>query len=374
MGRHLANIFRLGLKELRSLSRDVVMLALIFYTFTIAVHDVAKGVQTEVKNAAVAVIDDDGSEYSRRLRDAIQPPYFQAPTRIDRRDVDFALDHGTVTFVLDLPPNLEKDLLAGRQPEIGLDIDATAMTQAGVGAGYIENIISQTTQEFLGSRGEAITLPATVVTRAYFNPNLESTRFNAVMQVLENITILSVILVGAAVMRERERGTIEHLLVMPVTPLEIMTSKVWAMGLVVLLASGFSLIVVVKGLLSVPIEGSLLLFLCGAALHLFATTSMGIFMGTFVRSMPQFGLLLMLVLLPLEMLSGGSTPRESMPEFVQKIMLLAPTTHFVSFSQAILYRGAGFDVVWPSFLAIIGIGAAFFLTALAFFRKSIAAT
>ena len=132
MGRHLSNIFRLGLKELRSLSRDVVMLLLIVYTFTIAVHDVAKGVQTEVKNAAVAVIDDDGSEYSRRLIDAIQPPYFQPPTRIDRRDVDSALDHGAVTFVLDLPPNLEKDLLTSRQPEIGLDIDATAMTQAGV--------------------------------------------------------------------------------------------------------------------------------------------------------------------------------------------------------------------------------------------------
>ena len=222
MGQHLSNIFRLGLKELRSLSRDGVMLVLIVYTFTIAVHDVAKGVQTEVKNAAVAVIDDDGSEYSRRLIDALQPPYFQAPSRIDRRDVDSALDRGTVTFVLDLPPSLEKDLLAGRRPEIGLDIDATAMTQAGVGAGYIENIITQTTEEFLGSRGQGIALPATVVTRAYFNPNLESVRFNAVMQVLEDITILSVILVGAAVMREREPGTIEHLLVMPVSAAEIL--------------------------------------------------------------------------------------------------------------------------------------------------------
>jgi len=255
MGRHLENIFRLGLKELRSLSRDLVMLALIFYTFTIAVHDVAKGVQTEVKNAAVAVIDDDGSEYARRLVDAIQPPFFQAPRRIDRRDVDRALDQGTVTFVLDLPPNLEKDLLAGRLPEIGLDIDATAMTQAGVRAGYIENIVARTTQEFLGSHGETLTVPATVVTRAYFNPNLESTRFNAVMQVLENITILSIILVGAAVMRERERGTIEHLMVMPVTAAEIALAKIWANGLVVLCAAGLSLIFVVQMLLGVPIMG-----------------------------------------------------------------------------------------------------------------------
>jgi len=163
------------------------------------------------------------------------------------------------------------------------------------------------------------------------------------------------------------------LLVMPITPFEIMTSKVWAMGLVVLIACGLSLVIVVQGLLSVPIEGSRLLFLGGAALHLFAATSMGIFMGTFARSMPQFGLLLMLVVLPLQMLSGGVTPRESMPEFVQYLMLAAPTTHFVMLAQSILYRGAGIDVVWPEFLALAFIGVIFFTIAQSRFRRTIGA-
>ena len=158
---------------------------------------------------------------------------------------------------------------------------------------------------------------------------------------------------------------------MPVTPLEIMTSKVWAMGLVVLAAAALSLVFVVQWLLAVPIEGSIALFLTGTALHLFATTSMGIFMGTFTRSMPQFGLLLMLVLLPLQMLSGGSTPRESMPEWVQQVTLAAPTTHFVMLAQGILYRGAGLAVVWPQFLALALIGALFFGVALARFRRTI---
>ena len=138
-----------------------------------------------------------------------------------------------------------------------------------------------------------------------------------------------------------------------------------------IVASGLSLVFIVEGLLSVPIEGSTTLFLAGTALHLFATTSMGIFLGTFARSMPQFGLLLMLVLLPLQVLSGGTTPRESMPEFVQFIMLAAPTTHFVMFAQAILYRGAGLSVVWPQFIALAVIGAAFFSYSLARFRKTI---
>lgn len=128
---------------------------------------------------------------------------------------------------------------------------------------------------------------------------------------------------------------------------------------------------VVQGVLRIPIEGSLLLFLAGTALNLFATTSIVIFMGTITRSMPQFGLLLMLVLMPLQMLSGGSTPRESMPEFIQTVMLAAPTTHFVMLAQAILYRGAGLSVVWPQFVYLAMIGGVFFGIALARFRKTI---
>ncbi len=192
------------------------------------------------------------------------------------------------------------------------------------------------------------------------------------METINNITMLSIILTGAALIREREHGTVEHLLAMPVTPLEIMAGKLWSMGLVVLIAAGLSLTLVTQGLLNVPIEGSLPLFLAGTALHLFATTSMGIFLGTVARSMPQFGMLILLVLLPMEILSGGMTPRESMPDIVRTIMLAAPTTHFVTMAQAILFRGAGFSVVWPQFAALALIGAVLSSVSLARFRKALA--
>ncbi|MFA9219069.1 MAG: ABC transporter permease, partial [Sphingomonadaceae bacterium] len=159
--------------------------------------------------------------------------------------------------------------------------------------------------------------------------------------------------------------------VMPVTPFEIMTAKVWAMGLVVLLASAISLVGVVQGALHVTVNGSVALFLACTALSLFATTAIGIYMATLTRSMPQFALLLILVLLPLQMLSGGTTPAESMPSFVRYIMQLAPTTHFVAAAQAILFRGAGLDVVWPQFVGVTVIGMAFFALALARFRKTL---
>lgn len=198
--------------------------------------------------------------------------------------------------------------------------------------------------------------------------------FGGMMKIISNITLLSVVLAGAALIREREHGTIEHLLVMPLAPMEIMAAKIWANGLVVLVAAGLSLWLVVKGVLGVPIAGSLTLFLFGAALHLFSSTSLGIFLATVARSMPQFGLLMILVIVPLDMLSGALTPRESMPAAIQTLMLAAPTTHFVKFAQAILYRGAGFEVVWRDFLAIIAVGAVFFLVALARFRRSVALT
>jgi ABC-2 type transport system permease protein len=216
--------------------------------------------------------------------------------------------------------------------------------------------------------------PIILATRVRFNPNLIGFWFGGVVEVISSITILTIILVGAAFIREREHGTIEHLLVMPVTPFEIMMAKIWANGLVVLIGATVALTVVIQKILQVPIAGSIPLFLCGAAIYMFSAASIGIFLGTIARSMPQLGLLVILTIIPLQLLSGGVTPRESMPELVQWIMSGAPTTYFVKLAQAILYRGAGFDAVWPNFVAMIVIGAVFFLAALARFRRSVTQT
>ncbi len=223
--------------------------------------------------------------------------------------------------------------------------------------------------EFLDRHRTVGSIPVELTLRTRFNQELSKGWFGAVTNVISSITMLSIILTGAALIREREHGTIEHLLVMPVSPFEIMVSKVWSMGLVVLLASTFSLVVVVQWLLAVPIEGSIALFLFGAALQLFATTCMGIFLATVAGTMPQFGLLLMLVLLPLQVLSGGVTPRESMPEIIQTIMLAAPNTHFVMLAQSVLFRGAGLSVVWPQLAALVAIGGVLFYFSLRRFRQ-----
>lgn len=364
-------IFRLGIKELRSLYRDPMMMALIVFAFTFQVYTAATAIPETLNKAPISIVDEDQSPLSRQMVAAFFLPHFAPPVLISQKQIDPGLDAGSYTFALDIPPDFQRDVLAERAPTIQLNIDATRMSQAFTGGGYVRQILDDEATAFVQHHRSVAALPVDLALRVRFNPTLAQSWFGSVMEVINNITMLSIVLTGAALIREREHGTIEHLLVMPVTPFEIMVSKIWAMGLVVLVACALSLAVMVQGVLQVPIEGSLALFLTGAALHLFATTAMGIFMGTVARSMAQFGLLLMLVLLPLQMLSGGMTPRESMPVVVQEVMLAAPTTHFVRLAQAILYRGAGIDVVWPQFLALGAIGAVFFVAALVRFRKTI---
>ena len=371
MKRFLNNIWNLGYKELYSLVRDPVLLIMVIYIFTLAVYASATAMPETLNRAPIAIVDEDESQLSLRIAEAFYPPYFSPPQMISRAEMDDGLDSGRYTFALYIPSGFQRDVLAGRNPSIQLNVDATCVSQAYTGSGYIQNIVSGEVSTFVQGHRSDETSPVELALRVRFNPQLDREWFGSIMEIINNITLLAVVLTGAALIREREHGTIEHLLVMPVTPLEIMVSKVWTMGLVVLVASGLSLKFVVQGLLKVPITGSLGLFIVGAALYLFASTAMGIFLGTVSRSMPQFGLLLILILLPLEMLSGGMTPQESMPDIVRNIMLFAPTTHFVSLAQAVLYRGAGLKVVWPQCVALAAIGGVLFGMSLGYFRKAL---
>lgn len=369
--RSLGTIWRLGVKELWSLWRDPIMLLLIAFSFTVSVYTAATAVPETLHHVPIAIVDEDHSPLSRQIASAFYPPQFIPPAMIGHAQVDSGMDIGRYSFVLNIPPNFQRDALAGRGAEIQINVDATRMSQAFTGNSNIQQIIQGEIADFMRGRGRAISPPVDLVLRARFNPSLEKSWFGGLMEVINQITILSLILTGAALIREREHGTIEHLLVMPVTPAQIMLSKVWSMSLIVLIAAALSLNGIVRGLLHVPVEGSLLLFFAGATLHLFAMTAMGIWLATLARNMPQFGMLLILILLPMQMLSGSMTPRESMPQLAQDLMLAAPTTHFVELGQAILYRGAGLDVVWPAFLALLTIGSLMFYLSLRRFRSVI---
>jgi ABC-2 type transport system permease protein len=363
------NIFWLGIKELRSFLHDYVLLGLVIYAFSLAVIMQAQSNSQELHNASIGMVDEDNSELSHRIAHAFLPPYFRLPEPILERDIVPLMNGRQYTFVVDIPPNFQRDVLGGRQPVIQINVDATAMVQAGLGSGYAQQVIMTEITNFL-SHSEGVPLsPVNLDVRIAFNPNITTAWFTSVMAIINNVTMLAIILAGAAIVREREHGTMDHLLVMPLTPFEIAMSKVWANGLVITIAVGLSLYIVVRAMLGIPIAGSIPLFMVGVVIYRFFATAIGIFLGTVARSMPQLGLLYMLVYMPMNMLSGSNTPLESMPPWLATLMQASPSTHFVSFAQAILYRGAGIDVVWPQFLAVAMIGGLFFSLAILRFRS-----
>jgi ABC-2 type transport system permease protein len=374
MWRFVSNVFHLGRKELASLRHDLVMVVLIVYGFTGMVYIPAVGSVIEVRNATVAVVDEDHSLLSRRLADALPAPWFKPPVMLEPAQIDPEMDAGRYTFVIDIPPRFQADVLAGRRPSLQINVDATHMSQAGVGSGYLQEILREEIERWLKTHDIARPDdPVNAVTRVRYNPNLYSHWFLGVMMMINVITLLAVVLSGAALIREREHGTLEHLLVMPLSPAEIMLAKVWSNAVIVVGAATLSLIVVIGGLLETPLRGSLPLFTLATLFYVFAVTAIGIFLATIARSMPQLGLLSIPVVFPMVVLSGNTTPFDSMPPMIQTIMQASPSTHFVNVAQAIIYRGAGIDVVWQELLVVAGIGLLFFVGALLRLRSSLAA-
>jgi ABC-2 type transport system permease protein len=344
------------------------MLVLVVYAFSFSVNTVATGAVTEATNLSVGIVDEDGSDLSRQIAEALVPPTFQRAVQIRATEIDSQLDKGNLILVAEIPPNFEADLRARRKTEVQVNVDATAVAQAGNAASYLKSAISKEVQNFLppgGAKGPAINLVVTVK----FNPNLKTAWFSAMTQVVNQITLLTVILTGAALIREREQGTVEHLLVMPVVPAEIMLAKMFANGVFILVAAMLSLRLVVEWWLGVPIAGSLLLFLSGACIYALVVAALGILLGTIATTMGQFGLLAIPVIIVTQLLSGSNT---SMPVWLQYfIQTISPTPHFVSFAQAVLFRDADFSMVWRPMLAMLAIGSVYFTIALSRFRTVI---
>ncbi len=365
------NIFWLGTKELRSVLSDVVMVGLIIFSFSLAIYSQATAISGSVNNASVAIVDEDHSTLSRAIANALYPPYFKEPKLISPAEVDQGMDQDRFMFVVAIPPKFEEDLRHGRQPSVQIDIDATAVTQASLGNSYIQNIVSAEVNHFVNRSDETTTYPVTLVQRRAFNPNGTGMWFGAINALINQISMITIILTGAALLREREHGTIEHLLVMPLTSFQIVMSKVWANGLIILVAFAMSMLLVVETALDVPIAGSRLLLLGGTTIYLFAAAAIGIFLGTIARTMAQFALLLMMVIMPIMMLSGGMSPIESQPEIIQPVTWFLPSRHYMAFAQAVVFRGADLSIIWPQLLTMIGLGSIFFTASLALFRRSI---
>lgn len=376
MPRKVGNILWLSRKEVLDVLRDWMLVALVVYAFGLGTYFQAQSAADMVNNAAVAIVDNDRSPLSRAMREAIYGPWFQSADLIDGGQVQQVMDDDLYTFVIVIPRRMAADLRADRDVTVQLNVDATDVSQATVGASYLTAIINGEAARYMDAADPKTPEQAGVdlVLRRAFNPNSDATWFESISALLNWLTNLTIILTGAALIREREHGTIDHLMVMPVTPFEIAISKLLANALIVFAAFTLSLLIVVRAMLDVPIAGSIPLFLAGTFLYLFAAAAIGILLATAARSMSQFALLVIITVLPMMILSGGMSPVESQPQWLQYVTWFLPSRHYLSFSNAVLFRGAGLETVWPEFLLVGGLGTAFLATSLFIFRRAMANT
>ncbi len=365
----IKNTFHLTIKEFRSLFSDPVLLGLIVYMFTFGVWTAVSASSTELKNAAIAIADHDQSTLSKQLRDSLLAPNFKPPIDITIDEIDRHMDTGRYTFVLDIPANYEKDLLAGYAPKIQLLVDATAMTQAAIGTAYIQRIFGSEIQKFMRQNTQQEG-PIRSAIQVLYNPNHSSQWFMGAMQVVGNISLITLLLSGAAVIRERERGTIEHLLVMPVSSSEIALAKIIANGIIILTVALLSIYFVVHIGLDVPIRmSSLPLFALGIAAFLFSMASLGILLAILAPSMPQFGLLCIPVYIVMYMLSGAAAPIDNMPTIIQMLTQFSPQTVLSSFAQEVLFKHADISLVSTHLIKMFAAGAIFLSIALLQFKS-----
>lgn len=361
-------IFELCRKEWLALIHDRFLLGFIIIAFSLVVFQQARGGLLELHSASVGIVDEDQSILSKRLSDSLTPPYFGNVELIKHDDVDRNMEEAIHTFIIQFPSHMEADLRSGKKVTLQLLIDASAVGQAGIGAHYIENIFQLEFARYFNKQAST-NHPVNLVIRYAYNQGQKHEWFMGIAALIMNITMLSVLLSGAALLRERETGTIEHLLVMPVTPFQIVFSKVIANGAIILLISFLSFKIVIEYAIGAEIQGSLFFFMIASAVYLIFTTGLGIFLGTVTHSMPQMGLLFILVVLPMNLLSGAFTPLESMPQGLQKVVSFMPATAYVSMAQAILFRNADFDVVWPHMVLVLSLGLGVLTFSIIYFRN-----
>lgn len=368
--RTLKNILALSSKELRSLLSDTILVIFIVMMFSTMVYNSATNATSDVRNANIGIVDYDRSPLTRQIVAALLPPQFAKPVYINPQDTHELLDKSQLTFMLEFPPNFQRDVLAGRAPEAQLLVDATAMTQAGMGSGYITQIFSHEIQEFMGVKQQiSQAMPVRAAVNLQYNPNNQSSWFMGAAMAGNNIMLITLVLVGAAVIREREHGTMEHLLVMPVTATEIVAAKILANGLVVSAAAVLSMKFVVGGAIGAHLAGSLALYALGVVLFMFSVASLSVMLATLAPTMPQYSLLMVPTYIVFMMFSGSTSPRANMPEMAQRVSEYWPSTQFAHFAQSVLFRGAGLETVWVQLVALSVAGAVFLGLALVRFRK-----
>ncbi|MFA6011934.1 MAG: ABC transporter permease [Desulfobacteraceae bacterium] len=366
----------LTVKEIIQLMRDGILIVFIVYTFTADIYLASSGVSLQLKEAAVYFLDHDKSAMSRELISRFKAPDFRIIAEAEHEsDSNRLLDSGDAMVFFDIPPSFQKSLISGAKTSIQMQVDTTNSVLGFLASSYAEQISGtfglETAIKRLGlTGGSMVNVP--VINgqhRVWFNPNQNDAWFMGISELLTIITLLAIVLPAAAMVREKERGTVEQLLVSPLSPFQIMFPKVISMTAVILIGALFSIIFILKGVFHIPIQGSLFLFLSVTTLYVFTTAGLGLLISTLARNMAQMGMMTIFIFIPMLFLSGAWTPPEAMPLWMKVFMYISPLHYYIDTGFAIFLKGAGLDLLWTQILSMTVLGSIIFGTGMARFRQ-----
>ncbi len=370
--RSFLRVRRMVAKELKQLLRDPMTKRMIFGAPIIQLLLFGYAVNTDVRNVTTIVVDHDHSAESRRLVDAFTASgYFRVVETSDRSsDLGRALDHGNAVVGLEIPPEFAADVKAGHSPVVQLIVDGTNSNTATVAQGYASKIAQAFSARVAVEAGTALPRTVQLRTRAWFNPSLASRVYNIPAVIGVIVLLMSLLLTALAVVREREIGTLEQLLVSPLSAGELMLGKTIPVAGVAMVQITTITIVALLWF-HIPLRGSVPALIVAAALFIVAGLSFGLFISTISSTQQEAFLAMFLFLLPAIILSGFLYPVDTMPWVFQKLTLLNPLRHFLEVVRAIFLKGSGVRELWPQFVVLAVMAAGGVLLATRRFKKTL---
>jgi ABC-2 type transport system permease protein len=353
-------------KEFAQLLRDVPILCVLLWAFGGSIYIHGHGASTEIHNYPVVILDLSRSVLSRELVARLHAPYFRiiGHAASDRELVE-DLDLARATLAIVIPAEFEREVRAGRG-SVQVISDGTLATSATIAVAHLTTITAEYNRYLVAQRagapagggGRVPSVDARI--RVAYNPNETAAWFSSVLELLNMTTMVSMLLTAAAVVREKERGTLDQLLVTPLRPAELFAAKIIPTMVVVLVLSFLALIVIIRGAFGTPVRGSLLLFYSVTALYVFTVASLGVAMAVIVRNIAQGMMLLILILFPMLFLSGARFPPETFEPWMRYLSLISPMRYYIDFGYQVLFKGNGLAYVWGDLVGILVIGALMF--------------
>jgi len=365
-------------KEFAQILRDPPLMIILIWAFTAAVYTSGRGRATETTNVATAVYDLSRSPASREFLSHLQPPYFKTVAYLEHEaDLERWLNDGKAAIVVIVPPEFQREIDGGGPARVQVLTDGALAMQATVSVAYIAAISSRYSASVLESRagghGASIALPLDERVRVRFNPNMSSEWFASLLELLNMCTMVSLLLTSASLVREKEHGTVERLLVSPARPFEIFVAKITPTIFLVAALSLVSFAVVLVPAFRLPIRGSLALFSAVTALYVFAMTSMGIAIAVVARNMAQAIMLMILILQPMVFLSGAWNPPEAMSPWLRGLSVISPLRYYIDFAFGVVLKGNGVSIVAWDIAGIAALGTVLFSFSLWWFTRRLGA-